>query len=260
MSTTPNNPAPLTDEQVEAYIRQVAAEEAKKFAPQPSTPPAPQAPHTPSAQPFKMAIAGNEYTFNTPEEASAAMNNILEQQQKLRETQNPQGRKVTSDDQPEFNIDTYVNKMKENPVEAQEYVMSFSPTVKQMSQKQQEYEAVIAQMQRESAVYQFKDTHPDYVASEQNAQAINGILSQYQIPWTAQGLDAAYTIALQRGLFKTEEAPAPPAYQPPPAYNPYSSAPPVASRTTSTMDVPSGYDVDNLPLDAIENIFVRFQK
>lgn len=269
MSTTP--PAlPQTDEEVAAYIRQIAAEEARKASGQ-TAPPA-ETPATPPAQTgFKMNIAGNEYSFTTPEEASAAMNNLLLQQQQLREQQNNQGRKVTSDETPAFDMKTYVDKMASNPMDAAEYldearfgVKNPSQVFKSMMQKQQEQEQQNAMLARELASYQFIQTHPDYIVSTENANAIDQMVKQHQLPWTPQGLEAAYLIAKQKGLMKAEEAPAPqaPVYTPQTQapYNPYTAAPPVASRTPTAESVPGwASDVDGLSLEQIETIMKRFQ-
>jgi hypothetical protein len=235
----------------------------------------PTTPASPVQSGFKMNIAGNEYSFTTPEEASAAMNNLLNQQATIRESQNTNGRKVTSDETPSFDMKTYVDKMATNPIDAQEYldevrygVKNPSQVFKTMMQKQQEQEQQNAVLARELASYQFIQTHPDYNVSPENANAIDKMVQQYSLPWNPMGLDAAYKLAMQQGLLKGDEPvqPAPQhfqGYQQPPqtGYNPYTAPPPVASRTPSTEAAPSWMnDADSLSPEQIETLFSRIQK
>lgn len=251
----------FSDADVDAYIQSVVDDRLKKQGLPAQGSPDEETPVAAQPSPIKMNIAGQEYTFNNAEEAQAAVNNIIGQTSSRMQQDHSQGRRVSSDDTPSFDMNTFVEKMAKNPIDAYDYVDEFRMGVKNPSQVMKDMIAQQAETQRVLAVYQFKDTHPDYEATPQNAQTLTQVLQQYSLPFTPSGLDAAHALAVRQGLISTSEKETEAPHQE--RHNPYTSAPPVASRTVSrgpavTPDWET--EADNLDMDAIENIFARFQR
>jgi hypothetical protein len=169
---------------------------------------------TPTPSQIKMNIAGQERSFNSTEEASEFMNATLAAQQQAiaaAQAQVHQGTKVTADDQmkaptrPKADINEFANRLRDDPAAAFDYVDEMryggNPVkiMQELYAKQQAQEQVLA-------AYQFRDDHPEFPRTPENAQALMQIVQAHNLPFTYDGLELAYSVARQRGLVKTEES------------------------------------------------------
>jgi hypothetical protein len=178
----------------------------------------------PTPQPLELNIMGSKYTFNSHAEMEAALNNTFGalQQQQAAPPPEPAGRYVTDDQGPKWDQDKYIELMKTDPREAAELVDNFryfggkhtgkvSQTIKQRLEEAEVLKQHFSEMQ-------FLATHSEFPRSPQNAQIVHGIRQQLNLPYTPDGLDAAYLVAQQRGYLPAVQAA--PGSQPQNAYTP----------------------------------------
>jgi len=150
---------------------------------------------------------GQVLQFNSPEELSASMRQALAQvnqevagmRQKLAqyETQPPVqqqqiGQYVTRDepDTPRFDFNTFVSKMKDNPIEGLDYADQFRK--KPYEQDLEELKS----LKQENEVGKFLAAHPEWQGG-QYAHILNSTREELGLPVTKVGLEAALAHATQ---------------------------------------------------------------
>lgn len=167
-------------------------------------------------QPFKLNIGGQEYTFNSPEEISQVVNNTLAAVgQKLQQLEsssqtagqtNQPGSYVQSDEDsvpkltPEQHAE-FLNKMATNPIEAMEWLDGIRFGIKEgrPSKVIKEKLAELDQFRAAQAVAAFKEMHPEWPGG-QAAQVLDAYRQKLGLPFTAEGLSAAYASAQLNGV------------------------------------------------------------
>lgn len=205
-------PSPTPGQQVtgneadefQAFVRQAIQEEIAK-----GTQPGTQVQATPTPQPISVNLNGQTFQFQNQEELNRALTNTFSAYNtELANLRNSQvadrGAEVTgTEEAPKFSMDTFVQKMQANPVEAFDYVDQIRygfdnpvEAVKSAITARSE----LADLQRVMAVYQFKDAHPEYEGNPQTANTMYQIMDQAGLPFTIQGLEAAYSVGLLRGM------------------------------------------------------------
>jgi hypothetical protein len=185
----------MTPEEIEtlqAMIKQVTG-----GTPPVETPVAPPAP-----TPIKMNIAGQDMEFSSLADAEAKMNEVVKLAaahiQQNSQVQKPQAT-VTGDEAPGFAYDKYVDLMQNGKVqEGISYVLQHDPNYKETIKLAQE-------ANQKLAAYEFRDRHKELIGLPPNqgaavGQAIAQVRTQFNLPATADGLEAAYLLAQQRGL------------------------------------------------------------
>ncbi len=250
-NTTPLSTTPATDEDVMAYVRQIAAEEAAKIGVTNQTPPTPE--------PLKMNIGGQEHSFKDLNEAQAYMNNTIGQfQTQLNQRQAPvnQGREATKDTDT-FDQKRYVDYMVEDPRKAADYMDEYRFGVKDPVNVIKARLAQVDQLAQEAVVNAFKTRHADWDDSQENANAMQTVMNELGLSnvISPATLDAAFTVAKTRGLIKTNENAAQNRQEP----NNY--APPVAARGRAANPYEDLVaNAETMPLADLEKVIARFSR
>lgn len=168
----------------------------------------PAQPQAPAPQPITVNIGGQPVTFRDQADLEAQLNATAEA---LRAQQaaaavpppQPQGSTVKGDDDTGFNNEEYIRLMNEDPRKATNYALShvlFDGKVDNPAELIRESMVAAAESRRQLAVYQFRDSHREIpLENPQVANTISNIQQQLGLPFTPQGLEAAYAFAVQKG-------------------------------------------------------------
>lgn len=252
MSTTNTTPS-ASDADIEAYIRQIASDEASKLgkAPETNTDPAP----------LKMNIGGQDREFKDLNEAQAYMNTTLgNYQTELNTARQSQGRKVTSDSTtaaPTFDQTRYVDLMVKDPGAAADYVDEHRFGFKDPVGEIKKLRDTVQTLATNQVVENFKTRNPEYEATEANALAMQQIMQEMNLPVAPAALEAAYAIAQKRGLYKATPKQETNKVE----TNPYLMTPPVASRGSAATATSNIYDqAEDMPLDQLEKLLTKFSR
>lgn len=241
---------------------------------------------TGSPGPIKVRVGNNVYTFNNPDELSAAINQTIEtynahiaelqkaaataaeQAKQGAETKGP-GSYVAEDEPPPFSKEKYVELLRNDPVAAQDYLDSyrlFGGYIEKPSVVIGNILAKVAQQERILAAYQFREAHPEFPGGEVAANTLEAIRKENNLPFTFAGLEAALGIAQSRGLLPTREqylsfiqqrtaaAQALPGQEPT-----RPQGPPALGRTTAEVSPDLERMAEELTPEQIEKIFARLQ-
>lgn len=178
-------------------------------------------PQPQSPQPWKVAVQGREYSFNSPQELSQALEATFTQFQNTLAAQQTQAAAPAApahaDETPAFSTEKYIDTMKQDPIAAQEYLDShryFGGKVEKPSELIRSQLQQADQNARLLAVYQFKEAHPEYQGNQQAAQVIQQLREELRLPFDFNGLEAAYALARQRNLIPQPVTPYPGGQQP----------------------------------------------
>ncbi len=252
--STENNQLP-SDEQVEAYVRKVAAEEAAKFAKPGANP------QEVNPEPIVLNIGGQQMTFKNQDEASAQLTSLYAQKPNQVTERPLPGQQVTDDTNNAWSPTKHaqwVDLMVTNPLAAQEMLDEQRYGVKNPTEVIKQQMAAVQEIAQQMTIDQFVSQHKDYVVSEENAKAMQGVLTELgggRPAVSKMALEAAYAIADKRGLIKRPEAQNTYSNR---QDNPYLAAPPISGRGSSNSG-PSDFDIDaeNMSLDSIEKFFLK---
>ncbi len=134
-------------------------------------------------------------------EAERVKSLALEQRQQQFQAQ-PQSQRQTGTDG--FDKEEYARLFLEDPRKANRYALQHD------SEQLRFYQGLVSEMtgiKQEAAASQFLLQHrDDYVPTDDNFKAINGIMSQYTLPWTLQGMNLAFQVAKAQGQLEQPEA------------------------------------------------------
>ena len=167
----------------------------------------PAAPVAPAPQPITVNIGGQPVTFRDQADLEAQLNAAAEalraQQAAAVPPPQPQGTNVKDDSDTGFNNEEYIRLMNEDPRKATNYALShvlFDGKVDNPAELIRESMVAAAESRRQLAVYQFRDSHREIpLENPQVANTISNIQQQLGLPFTPQGLEAAYAFAVQKG-------------------------------------------------------------
>jgi hypothetical protein len=138
--------------------------------------------------------------------AQEAANLSEKKQVEQRQTQ-PQPRKLSPEEKAK-----YFRLLEEDPIEAQNYLdelRGLQSTIHNAIQQQQQLAQVTQQLMVENILQRFQSSNPDYDGSEQAQKAVLEALKQTGIPFTPQGLSAAWQYAKANGWVNDKQQPAP---------------------------------------------------
>ncbi len=255
--------------------------------------PTPQ-PQAPQAAPITLNIQGQPVTFRDQADLEAQLNATaiaLRQSQQSPPPSQPtaaaQGSRVTGDDDSGFANDEYIRLMNEDPRKAMKYVMShtlFNGQVEDPMEVIRESLVNQAATNRKLAAYQFRDSHREVPLEDPRvANTIEGIREQLNLPFSEQGLEAAYAYAIQKnqlpdfralaqaqrqqqeppqqyGQYPNQQAPQYGGYnqyQPQQPQNPYLQAPPAPGRS-SPVNLPVSEDqIENMSTEQLASLLTR---
>ncbi len=259
----------------------------------PTPAPAPSAP-----QPITVNIQGQPVTFRDQADLEAQLNATAAA---LRAQQTPEpapapaptGSRVTGDDDSGFDNAEYIRLMNEDPRKATNYALShvlFDGKIEDPAAVIRESLVQQSRLNQQLAVYQFRDAHREIPLEDPRVGGtISQIREQLGLPYTSQGLDAAYAYAVQKNLLPDfraiaaqqqgqpqgsgQPAPQQPQYgvpqapqapqnswqQPAAAQNPYLAAPPAGGRSATFSTPISIDDVENLSTDQLASLLRKLE-
>jgi hypothetical protein len=221
---------PEDHELLKGMIAEVMAGD-KKEDPAPVAAPAPQK--------IKMNIAGQEMEFDSLDDVSAKMTEVVKiAQSHIAATPTPKKVEatVTGDDAPGFNYDKYAELMTAGKI-----TDGIGMVVRELPEFKQLRDTAL-QATTKLAAFEFKANHPELATlAPQVIQGVAGAIqktqSKYNLSTSSDGLEAAYYLAQRDGLIPDFKTPVPPPVpQNVPQNNPYldaygnMAAPPVVNR------------------------------
>ncbi len=247
---TPQNPAANqvtgAEDDFSSFVRQAIQEEMAKGqqVPNPGAAPSTQIPLT---------LNGQTVTFNSPEELSTAVSSLVQSLQTQQQAPQyvapaPQVAEVTGKDDP-FDVSTFVQKMTSNPLDAFDYADKYRFGVDNPSAAIKDAiasKAKLDDMSKVLTVYQFRDAHPEFQGSPQAGQVIEQVMQQGNYPLTTNGLEAAYALAITRGLLPNYYAHQGQQGQAP-QQSPFQPAQPQFQQNPYAQNQPQGQAYQNFP-------------
>lgn len=192
------------DDLIRESVQSVLAETNAENTNQPGTKPA-------AAGPITLTIQGQQVTFRDQADLEAQLNSTAQAiaAQKAAAPAAPpaaiSGSKVTGDDDagPSFNNDEYIRLMNEDPRKATNYALShlmFDGKVDDPAALIRETMITQATQSRQLAAYQFTDAHREVPISDPRVGGvIETVRTELGLPFNAQGLEAAYIYAVNKG-------------------------------------------------------------
>jgi len=251
--------------------------------------PAPAAP-----QPITVNIQGQPVTFRDQADLEAQLNATAAALRAQNEAPAPApapaptGSRVSNDeDGGGFDNAEYIRLMNEDPRKATNYALShvlFDGKIDDPASVIRESLVQQAAVTRQLAAYQFKDAHREVPLEDPRVgNTLIQVREQLGLPFTAQGLDAAYAYAIQKNLLpdframaaqnqgqgqgQPQSQPAPQQVpnvlqfpqqnqwqQPQAPTNPYLAPPPAGGRSASFTAPISLDDVENLSTDQLASL------
>ena len=266
------------EELIRDSVREVLSESRTNEQPEPTA--------TPTAQPIQVNIQGQTYTFKDQADLESQLNQVAVAQRQV--AQNPPpvaapstftGGKVTSDDDSGFSNEEYIRMMNEDPRKATKYALShllFDGKVENPEELLRETMIAQAATNRQLAVYQFRDTHKEVpVEDPRVGNTIEQIRSELNLPFTSQGLEAAYIYGVGKGRLpdfravsqnqaqnqqtqQTQYQQVPQQYTPQPQ-NPYLAAPPAPGRSTAASLPITEAQIENMSLDQLSKLIANLE-
>jgi hypothetical protein len=215
---------------------------------QAAPPPAQSAP-----EPMKVNIAGQEYEFKDAAELGQKMTEFVHRAQQMAQPPAPQQipqATVKGNDAPDFDYEHYSTLVTKDVPKGLEYGFkaAFGVDANQLKEKL----AKIDELNNTLAVYQFRDRHPELAKMDPSAgQAIDHVRRTLNLPFNAEGLDAAYYYAQQRGMIKA------PVQEIPQEKAPEQKTPAMLAPTphiSRSGDTNQGYGIDDMENMSIEQL------
>lgn len=170
-----------------------------------------------AANPIKITINGNNMEFDSVEQLNENLTQALssvgaeykQMKERLTELENQRGQ-VVEDDAPvqdtgKFSQEKFLNLLKENPVDAFDYVDSFRYGVEKPSEYIKNNLKQSEEARQELEVNRWLQRHPEFPGGEY-APVLDKVRMQMNLPLTAQNLELAYQTAIQNQVlpdFKT---------------------------------------------------------
>jgi hypothetical protein len=161
-------------------------------------------------KPVEVNIGGQVYRFQDQAELSRALEQTFAgYQNQLAQLQAGSaaapGQHVSGDEDtgPKFSNQEYIALLEKDALKAQEYLDSFryfGGKVPEPSKVIRDQLIRSAELEKVVTAYQFKDAHPEFRASPQAAHAIDRVREALGLPFSFEGLEAAYATAVQKGI------------------------------------------------------------
>lgn len=167
--------------------------------------------------PIEIDLFGKKYKFENQAQLSAAINNLVTAyQQELQAKREAEAREqvagqhLEADEPPPFDPKTFADLMIRDPIKAMDYLDSyrfFGGREERPAEVIRQHLGQLQSLQATLAAYQFKEAHPEvnFLPPDKVADVINSLRTQLGLPFTLDGLEAAYGVAQQRGLLPSRE-------------------------------------------------------
>jgi hypothetical protein len=236
--------------------------------------------HAAEPQSFKVVLGGQEQTFTSMDELQKSVNAQLEQARKdaaeargvAAGVTQLAGQHVTAHQMaaapevPKPDLGEFAKLLEKDVQAAFNYVDRFrfgtdnvAGVVQQLWQRQQAQEQVLA-------AYQFRENHPEYARTAENAQALQQVMQTYQMPLTYDNLEMAYALAQQKKLIhvgQTEEGELEPGPTQGPRYpsQPTNVAPPSVGRRAGGDAAPDYLaQAEDMEADQLAALISKFER
>ena len=179
----------------------------------------PATPALDASEPVKLNIFGQEREFKDLSEISTAVEGLVKEYQAA--VANPQvvvaPQPLGPAEPPKVDLDEFVNRIQKDPGDAFDFALKSKYGVGldyllNQARRTEEIEGALT-------VIQFKEMNEDYTPNPQNTQILNGIRANLGLPFSVQGLSAAYAVGKQYGLFAPGGQNVPTRPAPPPSIN-----------------------------------------
>jgi len=228
MSTTPNPLNTVSEDDFYAYLRgeaKKALDEERRAAAAADAnrgvTPVLSAVEPDTPEPVKLKIFGQDREFKDVGEVSGAIEKLVNEYQAVvaRAAQAPPVVEPTTEE-PKVDLDEFVNRIQKDPSDAIDFAFKSKYGVGMeyllnQARRTEEIEGALVAIQ-------FKEMNEDYQANPANTQILNGIRGNLGLPFSVQGLNAAYAVGKQYGYFQPTGAQgnrAPSLPPPPPSIN-----------------------------------------
>lgn len=233
------------------------------------------------AGPITVNIQGQPVTFRDQADLEAQLNQTAQAIRNQQPAPQPpqdlgiHGARVSGrdNDTNAFSPDKYIELMNKDPRDATNYALShmlFDGQVDDAASLIRESMVSSATQARQLAAYQFRDSHREVpIENPQVGQTIDNVRKQLNLPFTEQGLDAAYAYAVNKGFLpdfrnsqnQQQQAPQQPQQfqqpQQPVPQNSYLNAPPAPGRNTSGSIPVTEADLDDMSIDQLKRLMTR---
>jgi len=237
-------------------------------------------------EPVKMTLGGQTLEFSDIRDAEGKLNQVItaynermsamqqniaalqaqtQQQQQPVQPQQPveqpaQGQQVTAQD--DFNFNKWVKQFTEDPrVALQEYEEKYSPVRRELTEAIVELQQKLTERDRREAALVFTQQHPEF-QDKRFVQPLTKIMETYNLPFTSEGLDAAYRVGLTYGTFQPPQAQQPQGQvQQQAQQTQMPVAPPVAARGVPAQQSLNDQlgNVESLDAASIEQLMARIR-
>ncbi len=175
--------------------------------------------HTQRPQPFTLNLGGNAYQVEDQDQAQRLIDQYAAQrnqeaeaervkavaaQQRAEQLEQRLSPRVQAQHADGFDKEEYARLFLDDPRKANRYALQHDP------EQIQFYQGLISQVQtlkQEQAASQFLLQHKeDYTPTPQNFKAIEGIISQFNLPWDVNGMNLAFALAKGQGQLEEPES------------------------------------------------------
>ena len=223
--------------------------------------------------PIKLNVFGQEFSFNDPVSASAAVEQALNQvrervtEQTLASVQ-PQLQQRQAPTEPEtnkFSREKFADIVAEDPLKGIDYALNhllFEGKSNNAADSLKTQLNAGAQQRQVLAAYQFRERYPDFVPDTQSVAALDqirqglGLSADNPDSW-----EAAYALGRTRGVFR---APQQPLQQQVVGQNPYiqqQAYPPTFGRQSGGLEQPDWLKkAEEMPADQLEKLLTQFSR
>ncbi len=164
---------------------------------------------TRKAEPFVLNVGGQTYSFNTKEEAEAAVTQTFQtfRNELAKPKEAPtkdEGAYVTGKEET-FDQSRYIDLMGKDIVQAQNYALDHVLGIPNAAQALKANIQEAHDLKATVAVYQFRELHPEFPMTPEATKVVDGLRRELNQPFTLQGLQAAYGVAQTRGLLPSPQ-------------------------------------------------------
>ena len=196
----------------EQFLRDEVAQQIKQQQVAPAVDGAPVAPAAVPAENIKFNVRGQDYEYQTQQEFEQAMTSTVDSYQgEISRLQTlvdeqaaaPVGEPAANEDV--FNKDEYIRRMDEDPLDAANYLDKYRYGTDNPVELVKNAAEQSGQNQRLLDVNQFKSSHPEFQASPQGAQILQGIMQENGWGFTYKNLEASLAVAQQRGALPNQQ-------------------------------------------------------
>lgn len=163
----------------------------------------------PQSAPIRLNVNGQERVYSDPaqlqtdfqraqEERDAALRQAQEATQRLQ--QQPQ--QVAQPQADDYNHEHYLELLAQDGRKAMNYADRYRYGVENVPDLMKAAMIKTAQNDRLLTAFQFRDINDEYYVCEDNGKTMEKIIEMHRLPWTVEGLSAAYAIGKQNKWLK----------------------------------------------------------